>query len=66
MALILVASASLAIMAGLIGTVLTEFTDAFWNLVDDLGMRLRRVARHRCGTHRAPHYAVHRRITGRQ
>lgn len=65
MGIVLIASASLSIMAGLIGMVLTEFTDAFWNGLDRFGTQLKRLARARRASNRTPRHAGYRRHTGR-
>lgn len=65
MGIIFIASFSLSVMAALIGIVLTEFTDAFWDWVDSLASRAKRIARDKRGHHRHPRHVGIGKHTGR-
>ena len=65
MILAFIASACLALMAFLIGVTLTEFTDAFWNGLDNAGTRIKKFARARRASRKASYRAMHTKHTGR-
>jgi hypothetical protein len=60
-----VASASLATMAALIGTVLTEFTDAFWNGMERASKWARLALVARCESNAVARHATGQRNIGR-